>query len=447
MTGKRAAPGGTGPHTTTIALGLAAAVAIGIGSLVAFDVVGGPVDHSTRPADARADRTEARDRAETAISRLLTTRSTAVLDGDRKAFMAILSRTAHAGSDADWPRAQRRMFANLQRLPITTFGYRSSGSTYVPESAELNAGPVTIPVIEDVQFAGSDRRPVSQTIELTFVDGDDGWKLAAPPTTATSRPTEATLVRPWDGGPVRYARAGRLIVVVDRDSPVRPEALLARVRAQIRTSAGVLGTEPRSRLVVDATSSGTGVRLSEERKRRAIAVSIVGYYFPGADGPTRVAGHRIKYNPSRVDSLLQDDVLLRHELTHYLSGARIKYEPKWVSEGLAEYVSYHPTGPSGLVIAGSTYDRISRQPHRLPSSAEFGERPARDYLISQCAATYLIENFGMKRYTKFRTGFRESVGPDAADAQVRKRLRRVYGLGPRQLADRAWQVFKGFNRS
>jgi len=427
-----------------LAVGVSVVIAVSaIGVLTASQRSSTPASDSVTSSNARAGDQQdlenlARVDAESQIRDLLGDRSEAVQRKDRRAFLATVDR-----SRTKLVKAQRTMYANLRTLPLTVFSYRTSGDFFEIDDEDVTNRRARATVIEDVQFEGADRAPVSNLLEMTFVERDGAW-LVASPGKSTAK-LSAPQSRPWEGGPVDFEQRDDLVVVVDQDASATAASLADSIQSQVASNADLLNIKPRFNLVVDATSSGRGVRFAAEKREFASAVSFEGYYFSDdGDREAGSVGNRIKYNPKQTSELIADRGLLRHELTHFLTAGNLRAEPTWVSEGLAEYVGYYPSRPSGLVIDSEVFERVNGKPRILPTSLKFGLDPSADYLLSYCAATYLIDTYGMDKFTKFRRSF-DAEG-ESPDAQVGQRLRRVFGINKSELADQTWETFNTFNQ-
>lgn len=389
-------------------------------------------------ADASLTATNAQQQAAAEIDVLLDARARAIRAGNRLAFLATsdLSRARFAAS-------QRRLFANLKALPIKHFTYPTTSATGQTQGNQIDPGMLRISrdVVEAVQLRRTDRLPVTNTLEMSFTRTDGEWLVSA------ERPARGTAVlggvqsRPWSGAAVHAVRRGDLLVLIDNTLRDRADELAELVVRELKATAELLGVPRRRKLLVDATSSGVSTRIGSKRTP-ALAVYFNVFGLIEGDVAPRPAGHRIKFHPRKVAELLADRVLVRHELTHYLTHAADAPVPKWASEGLANYVSYFPLRPAGLVLPAQTYDRAQSRTPALPSSTSFGGLV--DYVVAQAAVTYLIDEFGMMRFRRFLSAFEPSTGP--AEVQVRQILRRRYGIGKAELVRETWVEIDKFNR-
>ncbi len=362
----------------------------------------------------------------------LAVRAQAVRDRDRRAFMATVDR-----ADRGFAQQQRILFANLMTMPIRSFDYRLGEDRDVVDPTVF-----TPDVIEEVHLRRTDRRSVTNTVSMTFVNRSGGWLVTG------ERPADGTAVyggvqsRPWGGGAIAAERRGHLLVVVDEELEERADTLADLIVREVNSDAETLGVQPRFKLLVDATSTGASTRIGGRKRTAALAVYFNVFGLSEGDLAPQLAGHRIKFHPRKVAELIDDRVLIRHELTHYLTDAADAMAPKWASEGLANYISYHPVRPAGLVLPATTYDRALSMRQRLPDSASFGSLV--DYVVAQAAATYLIDEFGIRKYLRFLAGFEDGSGP--VDDRAPGLLRRIYGFGMAELVRQTWAQLERFNR-
>lgn len=389
---------------------------------------------SSEPSASAAAKDE-QEQTSDEIRSLLVRRMQAVNQGRRSAFLRTIDR-----SEKKFAAKQRTLFKNLSALPIVHFEYRPPQDEGFRASG-FSGNRVAAQIIEDVQLKGSDQYPVSNVLPMAFVRKDGKWLVTEGYDPRYNGGDIQS--RPWSGGPIAVARDGKTLVVVDKEREGDLDSLVSSVEREIPSIAETLGLKPRYDLLVDATSSGRRTRFGGKSKEAASAVAFNVYRLDGpAQRPVRLAGQRIKLDPQRVDELIGRRVLLRHELSHFLTKGTTD-APPWIEEGLAEYVSYYPARPSGLVVTGGVLERVLDQPRAMPSSKRFGEDASADYLIAHAGTTYLIDTFGMKKFTRFRLSYESSSAEP--DTQTRKRLRKTYGISKSEFLDRTWSTIGEFH--
>ncbi len=370
------------------------------------------------------------------VSAMLDQRAKAIESGDRKTFLALTDL-----SMPEFAAEQRLLFRNLSMLPVSSFTYRLPTNAYDQPQFTSASSRLSEVVIEDVKLRGPDAEPVSNTTGMGFRKRDGQWVVAA----ETKKRARAGDIqsRPWGAGPITVERRGKLVIVVDRSIADRAAPLADSVADELPSVAKLLGVKPRFDLLVDATSTGRRTKIGG-KKTIATAVAFTVYTLDTAgERASRIAGQRVKFDPKRASEFIGDEGLLRHELTHFLTKGSAS-APQWVEEGLATYVSYYPTRPAGLLLPAAVFDRVAVKRKVLPTSAKFGADAEADYLISQSAVTYLIDTYGMKRFTKFRLAYQASR--QQPDVQSRRLLNKIYDLSMAELRVRTWSKFDEFHR-
>lgn len=364
----------------------------------------------------------AADRTLDAVRDLLDRRAAALATGDRDGFLATLD-----DADPEFVAQQAASYDNLQLLGVTQVRY-GVDDRMLPVSPVLGDDPELKPtVVEHVQLAGVDTGLVSHEVGFTFVRRDGTWLLGAERIDETQRTLSSIGVsRPWAEGPVAVQREGVLTVVVDEERAHVLPALTGRAVAALGYVQDQLGTRDDEPLLVDATSTGVPTRLSHA------GTSVAGATFGPAmtmrltgHEPVEVGGWRIKYNPDSLDTFLDDDRILRHELTHFV--LREHDRPLWLVEGLAEYLSWRRAPMTRLFVPRGTfrrlaekmpYERLLDDPefHRIPTVAYTGSQALVEELVARRDLAAVVELLGEYR------GLRES-GVPRADLDRRALLR------------------------
>ncbi len=376
----------------------------------------------------------ASERDFTAVRRVLETRAQAVIDGDETAFLATVD-----DADPAFVARQRAVFENLRDLHVTDL-YYGVASVGFPPARVRGRGPTLRPdVIEHVLVPGSDYQPVANRVQLTFVRRQGRWLLGAETFARKQGDFADTQSRPWGQGRIAVATRGDLTVVVDADRAGRLDALADAVEQGIHEVSTLLGRPYQAALLVDATSSGT-VDLVNEVDGDGAGAEAAATTFP-AFAATRVsyenaglAGWRIKMNPRKLDTLLGDRQVLRHELTHYV--LRESTVPLWLGEGIAEYAGWQPLGLDDLTLSPAVYDRIVGSASRteLPGSGVFSTFPDVNYVVAFAAVTELASRGGVAEVVRLIDSYAGHTGPDRGDSWTPRGLRRVFGITEAELA-------------
>ena len=379
---------------------------------------------------------------EAAIRALMADRARAVMEGDAKAFRATV--------DPRQPKlvaSQMTLFHNLEALPLDSLTYNVSTVYLVP--AHVPGGdPVLHPqMLEQLQLSSTMVHPLSNKLDVTLVKRGKRWLVGAEREPGAKGAVEKPQERPWFGAAIAVHHEGRLTVLVDRANEDRLAGLVDVVQSGVERDAAVLGVEPDTRVLVDATSNGEAESFGAGVKEKVGAVT-----FPmvstllddlGGSGEGQVAGTAIKINPTDVEELLDEDRLLWHELTHYLLIRHAVSSPVWLSEGVASWSEWQPTRMSGLVVPDELYDDVQRRPHELPTRGVFYDDPAANYLFAQAAVQWLVDRNGTDRLLelmKSYDGLLKGVGDTDVDASTVKALRRVYGISEKELVNGAFET-------
>ena len=353
-----------------------------------------------------------------------------MVNGNKGAFMATVDK-----AEPVFFHAQQIMFENLEDLPVSSMSYEV-GNSGLTNAAGIKGGPLLSPEIDEhVFFRGTDLRPVGTEVDETFVRRAGHWLLAAD-STDTSQ-TSGDSARPWAGPRISVAKQGPLIVVTDATQPGGAAQLAGTVNTAISFDADVLDVPADDHILVDATTTGSVMKFDNNESAAAVTF--------GVDASkdfrsTGLAGYRIKVNPKDIASLSKDPLLLRHELTHYLMYKYTEVNPKWLTEGLADYVAFRPYGLPYVYLSDSTYNRLMARPHDLTVSGLFGQDPQTDYPLAMACVTYLIDHGGMTKLKLLMRTYASYPFEVFQDTHTRDALQKVYGLGPYQVAQGAFAL-------
>jgi hypothetical protein len=429
-----------------LAAGLVVVATAAVVATRALDVADAPADEapvttaesspaSDEPLPYRDDQTL------DAVRELLDRRSEAVLEGDRRAFLATLD-----DADPAFVAQQRTTFENLRRLRVAEMGY-GVDDRMLPVTPVKGDDPEIKPtVVEHVQLEGVDSRVVSHEVGFTFVQRGGTWLLGAERIDETQRTLSSIGVsRPWSEGPIAVRRQGPLTVVVDEErSDVLPTLTTraSQALAYVRDELEVRDREP---LLVDATSTGAPTRLSYHGNAvagatfgPAMTMRLTGYE------PIGIGGWRIKYNPDRLDLFLADDRMLRHELTHFV--LRDKDHPLWLMEGLAEYLGWKRAPMTRLYVPRRTFEKLSTQmpQDRFLGDTEFNTMPLVGYIGSQALVEELASRKGITGVMELVDAYTQLRNGDTPRGQVdRAAVERAYSTSEGELAAAGYRRLMG----
>jgi hypothetical protein len=145
-------------------------------------------------------------------------------------------------------------------------------------------------------------------------------------------------------------------------------------------------------------------RFADEDRDSAASATSTFSSLPGEDSAEgTVAGAYIVVNPTERDDV--DEILLSHEFTHAATADLGGYEPLWLAEGAAEYVSWRGIeAVSGPGAPREWEDEIVDESlpslSSLPSDDGFYENPADVYGVSWLAVRHLVEEHGIGKVSE-----------------------------------------------
>jgi hypothetical protein len=114
--------------------------------------------------------------------------------------------------------------------------------------------------------------------------------------------------------------------------------------------------------------------------------------------------------------------------------------PKWVTEGLAEYVSHQPAGLSTEYMTTETYDRLMERRQELTVAGLFGLDPATDYPLAMACVTFLVNHGGISRLEDLMAAYAAHSETVYGDDDTQRLLHRIYGLSPADVAHGAFDL-------
>ncbi len=369
--------------------------------------------------------------------RIMHRRQRAVRQKDEQAFLADLDPANTAMRER-----QRRLFANLTRLPLQTFTLAAEDATWPSDFAEARfRGSAYIPYVEQrLQLRGFDPVPVTTTYGLTFAPVRGRWRIVSDDDVADREP-EGARDAPWDLTRIVVRRSPHALGIFDEVSDESSRRLMAWTEQSVRNVERAVPLHWRGTVVFYALSSQ---RLLERMGTRFLDRAAIA--FPVLDdvgSPTRRVSTRVVINPKYLPrNEFEGTYLLTHEITHVALARTNGGTPAWVQEGLADYVATHGADPQWWAPAEPTVERARRGADAMPGSTFFGDAdPGFEYDLSLAACSYLADRFGEKRLWAFldrvaAAGFRDGD----AEAGTDRVLRSMFGLGSARLARQAARV-------
>jgi hypothetical protein len=409
---------------------LAAALVAGLLALLP----GVRVEPAPRPAaqGAAAQHAGAQATADPRIEvpKLLDKRASAVLHGDRAAFLATVDRRR-----AGYYRKQARLFAAMRTVPFSAIQFQVTDShNWATATIRRRYAPdrVYLPHVQlRYRFKGQDASPVLGRLSYTFVLTRSGWRIGGQDDARDN-------LQIWDAGPVRTLRTARTLVVYHPGSETLAGRLLqAAERGYGEVAATWTGRWERKVVILVPRDQDEAERLVDARDLSPIAALSASSVESGPGG--RVLGNRIVVNSTVLAPYLDVDLqnVVTHEMTH-VATRTLGNVPLFLVEGFAEYTALRPYRRFALwrtrpVLA----ERVNagRFDGRLPSAAELRGRDgvvAYDEASTFCL--WVAENYGEGRLrelyrffagprppgaTNLDLGFREVLGVSKRTAETR----------------------------
>jgi hypothetical protein len=353
------------------------------------------------------------------IERVMDIRAAAVVHHNRVAFMASIDPDSKR-----FRRAQSRMFANIARVPLSTWSYTM---TALPRSAPPNVDHYRAPTWAPEYFAlhyqltDFDDKPTTLRQYPTFVKRDGRWYLASLTDYAPRHLRSATDI--WDYGPVKVLRSRNALVLGAPSQATTMAEVQRQVRSAIGPVSAVWGKDWARRAVVLVPETTREMALIDDyRGDLSNLAALTSAEVSTTAGKPAPVGDRITINPVNwpLLSRLGAAVVIRHELTHVATRADTGTQtPTWLSEGFADYVGFLDVPVSVSVAAGALNKAVDagRVPDALPADRDFrssNPQLAVHYEASWLACRYIAEHFGQQTLVRFY----RAVGTSPKRAQV-----------------------------
>jgi hypothetical protein len=372
------------------------------------------------------------------VPRLLAKRATALIKGDRAAFLATVDRRR-----TTYYRSQATLFARMRTVPFSAFAYRvSDPANHAGSRAERRYAPdrVYLPQVEArYRFKGQDTSPVLARLYYTFVLTRSGWRIGGQ---GDARPRARDDVEIWDTGPVKTLRGPRTLVV---HHPGR-EALAGRLlrgaeRAYDEVAAVWTGRWERKAVILAPRDEAEAERLVGARDLSRVAAVTSSSVESGA--AERVLGNRIVVNSSNVDRYddLNLQILVTHEMTHVATRTLGDGVPLLLVEGFADWAALKRLGYPLAVTRPALASRVRAGGFdgSLPGDREFrGPDASVAYDEGSAFCLWVAETFGERRLRALYTAFAGSRAP--TPTELDSGFRRVLGIS-RRTAEGRWAAW------
>ncbi|MFT4043630.1 MAG: hypothetical protein QM673_10760 [Gordonia sp. (in: high G+C Gram-positive bacteria)] len=388
------------------------------------------------------------------VQRLLDGLTRSLLTGDQRRLRGLLDPTASAAFRSRWLAAATALSGGTapqtvsadstqrgQALRLKEFHYQlastAQAETLAPAdvqrrldaqgSSDSWVAPVELRyALGGPSVPGADEPEIVVDLQLIVARYDDDWRLVGDQVLLGDPPPGPQLWDYPDPAATGVLSAGGLSVIVSYPGAARAVAALrAQLPAAVAAVARFWGERWPRRVVVVATGRPeefTGLAATDPTDTREAAAATT---FGSLDDQGRVAGQRIVLAPTAGELAppVLDEVL-RHELTHVATRAvTVADAPKWMTEGLAEYVGRKGTY---VRLADAAPDlaalvRAGRPPTAVPADQDFVLSARSSSLAYQAAwslAAFVAGRYGEVRLKALYRGVAASGDTGRQDAAI-----------------------------
>jgi hypothetical protein len=418
-----------------VVVALAAALVAGLVALRP----GVRVEPARRPAAQGAAGQGAASRAtadpRTEVPKLLAKRASAVLRGDRAAFLATVDRRRGA-----YYGKQATLFAAMRTVPFSVIAFEvTDPRNWASATVRRRYAPdrVYLPHVQlRYRFKGQDASPVLGSVSYTFVLTRSGWRIGGQDDTGDDD------VQIWDDGPVRTLPSARTLVVFHPGSETLAGRLLqAAERGYGQVAATWTGRWEHKVVILVPRDQDEAERLVHARDLSPVAALSASSVESGQGG--RVLGNRIVVNSTVLAPYRDLDLqnVVTHEMTH-VATRTLGNVPLFLVEGFAEYTALRPYRRFALWrTRPALAERVQagRFDGRLPGAAELRGRDgvvAYDEASTFCV--WVAESYGEAKLRELYRVFAGSRPPNATDLDLG--FREVLGVSKRT-AEARWAAW------
>ncbi len=378
----------------------------------------------TAPSSAAPTPDPAAERRDVAAAQaVLDARAKAMLDGDREAFLAQLD-----SGDESFVDEQVVLFDNIQKLPFAVLEY-DVAELLLEQNVSGYDERVLLPrTVLSYRFQTYD--PASATIQLlyTLVLRDGQWRIASDDDIQLA----AYRREVWEFGRIHVADTGHLLVVSDRagGSSRRAQAL-GLARGAVQTITRALPVRWDHKLVVYATSEAELYQSYGFPGPNVAAITVPLTWSRRGEHPVV----RVLVNPKlpRIDP-----VTFTHEATHVAMTAYPDI-PKWLNEGIAEYVGEQAGSPARRDWPAAFVSRAQDPDPILAESNGFYDEDdvGWNYAHSWMACDYIADRYGSAMLVRLAHAMNTRPDLYSPDQQQDAVLIRLLGMDGAQLAQAA----------
>lgn len=399
------------------------------------------------PAKAAAKRVAKRDRE---IRLLFDRRASAILNGNRAAFLADVDprqRTYRAEQDT--------VFTSLRAVGFDQWSYDAEGGSYSPSSIDyaryLADDDVWLPV-ETLRYRikGFDRLSVGRRVVYTLVKHSGRWWIASD-TDLDGVTSSGTSVRvdPWENGPLVVDRTAHALVLGHPTDTSALSEISGAVESAVKhviKYVGATGWNDRVVIVLPNDKDETNRVLENPQTFFEFAAIAKPLRTAPAVGPSKYAGARVVINPLHFDAAdAWTATLLRHEITHVALFERTgPLSPKWLVEGVAEYVGNAESTLSVHALTGNLTAAVSApgHPDTLPGDNDFGllDDAGDAYALSWTVCRYIVSRYGRAAMFRLYDEMGNETGLDLPGRKLADALRKVLHTDEATLV-RGWRPY------
>ncbi|TWD83851.1 hypothetical protein FB561_5020 [Kribbella amoyensis] len=333
-----------------------------------------------------------------AVDTILLRRSKAVRTRNANLFLADVD-----PANAELRRQQRVLFDNLVELDFAEIGYSQAEERFDPVAArEHGASTYLARVLMRYQIPKVDTDPVTTELGYTFVQRGGRWILVDDDDLDDDLGPGAHR-EVWDLGPIEVRHGARVLAVVEEGDTERAKAIVAEATEALAQVTAYWPRRWRGSVLVAALDDTEvrDARFADEDVESAASAGSTFSSLPGQDtADGTVSGAYIVVNPKERDRI--DEILLSHEITHVATADLGGYEPLWLAEGAAEYVSWRGieeiSGPGELAKwEQDVVDDALPALQSLPSDLGFYQSNADVYGVSWLAVRLLVRELGLSK--------------------------------------------------
>ena len=394
-----------------------------------------PTPSATAPATPTKGVLELEREQHAAADRILKQRARAVREHDLRAWLAPIDPSNEA-----LVRRERRLFANLSRLPLQVFTLRAAKEWSWPVgfADDGYAATAYLPYVEQrIRLRGFDTEPITGIYSYTFAEVGGRWRIVTGDD-VTEHAGQASGTAPWDVAAISVRRTRHALGIFDARTSRVAGRVMAWAEHSVQQVRDAVPFAWPGAVVVYALSDPVLLKQMGTRYLSAAAVAV-----PIPDNsmwPDHVASTRVVINPRGLPrSERQGRYLLSHEITHIALADTANDTPAWLQEGLADYVATDGAEPERWLPSPSTIVKAAAGVRGMPGSTFFADENADyDYDVSLAACVVIARSYGEHRLWRFLTRLAEAGRGDGdREGHTDQVLRSMFGINERALARKA----------